>query len=112
MSSSTLIPHPHSTIPVKDRAVAQVFIDPSLEEFFRRTLTAGTKGVMSALGATFYTKLHAAWLAEGWPTQYELENESRLIELLTRLNFDKPNTGTAVSNLTKPKRKRAVASTP
>lgn len=66
------------------------YINASAHHSFFTRRFCGTKGVSNALVTTFLSKLIAAADAEGIPTQYEPDNESRLATILARLNFDAP----------------------
>lgn len=92
--SSTRIPTPFDHLPFAKKSVTQTHISPELFDALQHKIICGTKGAMSALLANFLFKLHAEYVARGWPLQYEPENESRLQQLLDELNFGpKPKPG-------------------
>lgn len=86
MASRTNIPNPYSDLPVRSRSCLQTHIDPEVHKYLD-SITARTPGAVSSI----VTTLIAAFVAESrkrkLPAQFDPENESRIIDILTDLSF-------------------------
>lgn len=86
----------------------QANIDRKIFNYFFRHVLAGDRGNRQALISTFFQKFYAACVAAGIAQTYDPDNESKLITVLGRLNFD--SAGSVVSTK-KVGAKRGVAHT-
>lgn len=85
-SSSTIIPDPYEALSVRDRQTVIGYLTPEVHQYFTRKVFAGTKGCMNATMNTLLEALRLALVADGI-TQYEPDNEQRVLAILQRVNF-------------------------
>lgn len=105
----TVILDPYNSEPIRQRVNVTGCINAKVHHDFFTKRFCRTPGIVNALVNTFVSKLILACDAEGIPSHYEPDNESRLATVLARLNFDskpvvKPTPGS--------RRKRTAASSP
>lgn len=87
-SSSTNIPQP-SPDSWADRHAVTAYIPASDYRYLARVFS-GTKGCMSAVIANLLHSFAKQCQSENIEPQWNPENESRLIDILSRTNFRKP----------------------
>lgn len=85
-SSRTNIHDPYGETPVRQRMNITCYIDPEVHRYFQRSVFGGTPGAMTATVANLLNALHQELIKEKI-TQWNPDNEQRVIDILKRTNF-------------------------
>lgn len=83
----TILSDPYRALPIADRQTVSGFIDPTVHDELFRKMFPGCRGLANALVTIFIDSVYKECLAEGIPLQFEPENEQRLSDIISRLNF-------------------------
>lgn len=86
------IPNVHADIP--DRAHVAGLIDPKIFHYFFRQVMPGERGPRNALISYFFQQFYEACKTAGIEPVWDEDNESKVWEVLQRMNFNVPITAT------------------
>lgn len=92
MPNGTNIPDLDGAIPTNEKKLVMGRIRESLFDFFFRRLLVGERGPRNALIVFFFHKLHQECVKEfGEKPVFDFDNETKLMQILARMNFEDLN---------------------